>query len=571
LKREILINGSQRETRVAILEDDRLVELLVDRPDHRRTVGDIHLGRVEAVLPGIQAAFVDIGQEKSAFLHASDLLEPDEDEEPEDEEAGETPEGGEAAEQPAAAEATVVEESAPEPNSERKGGWRSRDRRRRGRGNGAAGEKPAGEGRQREISPRRALPNIQDILKKGQTLPVQVTKEPIGSKGCRVTAQISLPGRFLVYMPYASKVGVSRKIESREQRAKLREMVSKLLPKDAGGVIVRTVAEGVTQEHFRREIDSLLALWKKINRKKTFVRRAPALLQRETSLTRGIIRDLFSAKVDALHVDMKELYNEIEQYLQQIDPELMSRVHLYTEPTPLFDKFDIESEIRDLFKARVELPTGGSLVIQPTEALISIDVNTGRYTGKKDPEKTILRTNLEAAREIARQIRLRDIGGIIVCDFIDMETRSNRDKVLQELRTHLGRDRARTKALAVSELGLVEMTRQRVRPSLWHSMTTDCPTCAGTGRVFTPEVVARRLERALRRAGHERRERQLTVRLHPEVALYLLEEEPRLLQTLTKITGVDIELRDDPMMRLDEFRLMSRPAGRDVTELYAVA
>jgi ribonuclease G len=327
----------------------------------------------------------------------------------------------------------------------------------------------------------------------------------------------------------------------------------------------------VTEEHFRREIDSLMALWKKINRKKSFVRRAPALLQRETSLTRGIIRDLFSSKVDALYVDMKELYNEIEQYLQQIDPDLMSRVHLYTDATPLFDKFDIESEIRDLFKARVELPTGGSLVIQPTEALISIDVNTGRYTGKKDPEKTILRTNLEAAREIARQIRLRDIGGIIVCDFIDMETRSNREKVLQELRTHLGRDRARTKALAVSELGLVEMTRQRVRPSLWHSMTTDCPTCAGTGRVFTPEVVSRRLERALRRAGHERRERQLSVRLHPEVALYLLEEEPRLLQTLTKTTGVDIELRDDPMMRLDEFRLMSRPAGRDVTDLYAVA
>jgi ribonuclease G len=566
LKREILINGSQRETRVAILEDDRLVELLVDRPDHRRTVGDIYLGRVEAVLPGIQAAFVDIGQEKSAFLHASDLLEPDEDEEPDDDEAEEEVEA-EPAE--AATEGNTVEEA----GADRRTGWRSgRERRRRGRGNGGGqGNGGTGEARQREISPRRALPSIQDILKKGQTLPVQVTKEPISTKGCRVTAQISLPGRFLVYMPYASKVGVSRKIESREQRAKLREMVTKLLPKDAGGVIVRTVAEGVTEEHFRREIESLLQLWRKINRKKTFVRRAPALLQRETSLTRGIIRDLFSAKVDALHVDSKELYNEIEQYLNQIDPELMGRVHLYAEPTPLFDKFDIESEIRDLFKARVELPTGGSLIIQPTEALISIDVNTGRYTGKKDPEKTILRTNLEAAREIARQIRLRDIGGIIVCDFIDMETRSNREKVLQELRTHLGRDRARTKALAVSELGLVEMTRQRVRPSLWHSMTTDCPTCAASGRVFTPEVVTRRLERALKRAGHEHRERQLTVRLHPEVALYLLEEEPRLLQTLSKLTNLDLELRDDPMMRLDEFRLMSRPAGRDVTELYAVA
>jgi ribonuclease G len=574
LKREILINGSQRETRVAILEDDRLVELLVDRPDHRRTVGDIYLGRVEAVLPGIQAAFVDIGQEKSAFLHASDLLEPDEDEEPEEEAEDETE-----ADPPEAPAGTAAGDDAgtEDASADRRTNWRAgRDRRRRGRGRGAATEAGGGNGgngetRQREISSRRAVPNIQDILKKGQTLPVQVTKEPIGTKGCRVTAQISLPGRFLVYMPYASKVGVSRKIESREQRAKLREMVSQLLPKDAGGVIVRTVAEGVTEEHFRREIDSLLALWRKINRKKTFVRRAPALLQRETSLTRGIIRDLFSSKVDALHVDSKELYNEIEQYLNQIDPELMARVQYYTEPTPLFDKFDIEAEIRDLFKARVELPTGGSLVIQPTEALVSIDVNTGRYTGKKDPEKTILRTNLEAAREIARQIRLRDIGGIIVCDFIDMETRTNRDKVLQELRTHLGRDRARTKALAVSELGLVEMTRQRVRPSLWHSMTTDCPTCGGSGRVFTPEVVSRRLERALKRAGHEHRERQLTVRLHPEVALYLLEEEPKLLQTLSKLTGLDLELRDDPMMRLDEFRLMSRPAGRDVTDIYAVA
>ena len=563
MKREILINGSQRETRLAILEDDRLVELLVDRPDHRRTVGDIYLGRVDAVLPGIQAAFVDIGLEKSAFLHASDLLEPDEDEDPVDE--AEEEEADEAA-------ASDAGGGPAEPAVEERKGWR-RGRRGRGAAAGVAGaaEKAPAEGRQREPSPRRAVPNIQDILKKGQTLPVQVTKEPISTKGCRVTAQISLAGRFLVYMPFASKVGVSRKIDSREQRAKLREMVTNLLPKNSGGVIVRTVAEGVTEDHFRREIDSLLALWKKINRKKMFVRKAPALLQRETSLTRGIIRDLFSAKVDALWVDSKELYNEIEQYLQSIDPDLLQRVHMYTESTPLFDKFDIESEIRDLFKARCELPTGGSIIIQPTEALVSIDVNTGRYTGKKDPEKTILRTNVDAAREIARQIRLRDIGGIIVCDFIDMETKSNRDQVLQELRTHLGRDRARTKAFAVSELGLVEMTRQRVRPSLWHSMTTDCPTCGGTGRVFTPEVVARRLERSLKRAGHEHRERQLSVRVHPEVALYLIEEEPKFMQALQKATGLDLELRDDPMMRLDEFRLMSRPAGRDVTELYAVA
>ncbi|HET7791277.1 MAG TPA: ribonuclease E/G, partial [Gemmatimonadales bacterium] len=213
----------------------------------------------------------------------------------------------------------------------------------------------------------------------------------------------------------------------------------------------------------------------------------------------------------------------------------------------------------------------GYLIIQPTEALISIDVNTGRYTGKKDPESTILRTNLEAAREVARQLRLRDMGGIIVVDFIDMESRGNRDKVLQELRSHLGHDRARTKAFAVSELGLIEMTRQRVRPSLWQSMTAECPTCTGSGRVFRPEVVVRRMERSLKRAGADHKERQLAVRLHPEVALYLVEQEPNFLRQLQKQTGLELQVRDDPMMRLDEFRMMSQPAGRDVTELYAVA
>ncbi len=346
MKREILINGSQRETRVAILEDDRLVELLVDRPDHRRTVGDIYLGRVEAVLPGIQAAFVDIGLEKSAFLHASDLLEPDEDEEPE-EEAEET-------KRHPMPRKWSNRRSATRPDRGGKAGGgaetvAARAGQRRRSATGAAAEKRSSAKSHR----RRALPNIQDILKKGQTLLVQVTKEPISTKGCRVTAQISLPGRFLVYMPYASKVGVSRKIESREQRAKLREMVSGLLPKDSGGVIVRTVAEGVTEEHFAREIDSLLALWKKINRKKTFVGGRRRWSSGRPASPVGIIRDLFSAKVDALHVDSKELYNEIEQYLKQVDPELMSRVHLYAEPTPLFDKFDIEAEIRDLFKARV--------------------------------------------------------------------------------------------------------------------------------------------------------------------------------------------------------------------------
>jgi ribonuclease G len=528
---------------VAILEDDRLVELLVDRPDSRRSVGDIYVGKVEAVLPGIQAAFVDIGAEKSAFLHASDLIESEEDEDPDDREPDD-----------------ADEENG---NGHEDGG--GADRRE-----GKAGTQAVANRRGRERSRRRPAPNIADELKRGQTKLVQVIKEPIGTKGSRVTAQVSLAGRFLVYMPFASKVGVSRKIESRELRGRLRDMVTKLVTGESGGWIIRTVADDLTEANCKREIDHLLGLWKKI-KKKASSGRAPALVQRETSLTRGIVRDLLSDKVDLLLVDSKLLYNEIEQYLKQIDPDLLTKVKLYTEEAPLFDAYDIEAEIRNLFKQRVDLPTGGYLIIQPTEALISIDVNTGRYTGKRDPESTILRTNVEAAREVARQLRLRDIGGIIVVDFIDMETRSNRDKVLQELRTHLGRDRARTRAFAVSELGLIEMTRQRVRPSLWQSMTIECPTCSGTGRVFRPEVVVRRMERSLKRAGADHKERQLSVRLHPEVALYLIEQEPNFLRQLEKQTGLELEVRDDPMMRLDEFRMMARPAGRDVTELYAVA
>ncbi len=495
---------------MAILEDDRLVELLVDHPQTRRTVGNIYRGTVEAVKPGIQAAFVDIGTGKSAFLHASDLVEAEEDDEED---------------------------------------------------NGGSG---------RTSRPHCKIPNVDEILKPGQTLLVQVVKEAISTKGPRVTAQVSLAGRYLVYLPFASKIGVSRKIEAREERLRLREMVRALAPRNAGGIIIRTVAEDLNEDHLKRELKALVGLWRKIRRKEGFVR-APALVQREASLTSGIIRDLFSDKVDELHVDSRPLFKEIRRYLNQVAPDLLDRVTFYQSSEPLFDKFDIESEIRDLFKRRVDLPIGGYVIIEPTEALVSIDVNTGRYTGKKDPEKTILRTNVEAAREIARQIRLRDVGGIIVIDFIDMETRGNRDRVLQDLRTHLGRDRARTRAFQVSELGLIEMARQRVRPSLWHSMTVDCPACSGTGRVFKPEVVVRRLERTLIRVAHQQRENRVTVRLHPEVALYLLEREPEFLADVAKSTGIRLEIRDDPVTSVDEFRIVSQPAGRDVTERYLVA
>jgi ribonuclease G len=299
--------------------------------------------------------------------------------------------------------------------------------------------------------------------------------------------------------------------------------------------------------------------------------RAPALLHRETSLTRGLTRDLFSTKVDSLVVDSRQIYNEITEYLKGIAPELIERVQMYEEPVSLFDKLEIEGEIRDLFKRRCDLPSGGYLIIEQTEALVSVDVNSGRYTGKKDPEKTILKTNLEAAHEVARQLRLRDIGGIIVCDFIDMETRSNRDRVLQELRTYLAHDRARTKAFAVSELGLVEMTRQRVRAGHYHNLTDPCPTCGGTGRVFTPESTMRRLERSVKRAAVEGRKDNLILKVHPDVAMYVLEAERDFTKKLEKGLGFSVELRDDPLLKPDEFKLVVKGAEGDVTQRYAVA
>lgn len=532
MKREILINAGARETRVAILEDEKLVELLVDRPENRRMVGDVYLGKVEAVLPGIQAAFVDIGTEKSAFLHASDLVRESAEEAEDDDEDYDDSDATNGSAAPSRngsdAVSAVVHQS------------------RRG----------------------RKVPPIQDALKRGQEIMVQISKEPISTKGPRVTAQISLAGRFLVYIPDSSRVGVSRKIGSGAERQRLKEQVAAILPDRSGGVIVRTVSEDVTPEALARDLEMLMAQWKKIQRKTKFTR-APALLHRETGLTRGLVRDLFSAKVDSLTIDSKPVFNEVVEYLKTIAPDLIPRVRLYEERIPLFDTAGIEAEIHDAFKRRCELPSGGYLIIEPTEALVSIDVNSGRYTGKKDPEKTVLRTNLEAAAEVARQLRLRDVGGIIVCDFIDMETRQSRDRVLQELREHLSRDRARTKAFAVSDLGLIEMTRQRVRQSHYQSMTGPCPTCEGTGRVFTPETIVRRMERSVRRMMIEGRKDNLLVKLHPEVAMYLLEEEKELVQKLQKSASFSLELRDDPLLRPDEFKLVVKAQGRDVTQQYA--
>lgn len=528
------MSATPQESWVALLEDNHLVEIMFDRPDTDRLVGDIFLGRVEAVLPGIQAAFVDIGTGKAGFLHVSDLNYGEDDAEEDEAE-----------------------------NGERRDSSESRDRN---------GDRREGNGRGRRRKRAAKLPPIQDHVQKGQQILVQATKEAIGTKGPRLTAQISLPGRFLVYMPYSSRVGISRKIDGREQRSKLRRMAQEFLPPDSGGLIVRTVGEEVNKKTLQKEFERLHDRWKEI-RERSGSQAAPVAVHREAKLISGVIRDLFSDKFEAVRIDSKEIYDEVVEYVQSVDPDLLDRVHFHRGEQPLFDQYGVEEEVQKAFRRTVGLKSGGHIVIEPTEALVSIDVNTGRFTGKgkKDPEQTILKTNLDAAREICKQLRLRDIGGIIVVDFIDMESQENRDKVLRELRTHLTRDRARTKAFEISTLGLVEMTRQRVRPSLFNSLTDVCGACGGMGRVYTPATVVRRIERSLRRAAASKEEKRIVVRVHPEVALRVIEQEPGLLQRLRRGTRLDLLMRDDPLMRLDEFRLLSGPAETDVTDKYVAA
>ena len=499
---EIYINQGIHESRIAIVEDGLVAEIWVERPESERMVGDIYKGTVSAVLPSLQAAFVEIGLERTAFLQVRDMVEAE--------------------------------------NSD--------------------GDEGGGRGRRRY----RTYPNIQDLIKKGQEVLCQVAKEPISTKGARITTQLALAGRFCVLMPGGDWVGVSRKISSWNERRRLREVVRKVRP-DGFSAIVRTEGRGKEEKEFRRDLKQLAKSHARLV-KKAKRQDSPAQVHKEMGMTSSVIRDLFNDGVERLVVDSKDLYKEIVDYVKGVSPELKGRIELHRDKRPIFDHYKIEKELEKANDREVWMRKGGSLVIDHAEAGTFIDVNSARYTGVKDQEESNLRTNLEAAREVARQLRLRDIGGIIVIDFIDMHDERNRRKLVEQFIEEVKKDRAKISISSqVSEFGLVEMTRQRVRPNLLHTHSEPCPTCGGTGRVMGPDTTVTKIERWLQRSYAANGDRRLSLRVHPDVATYMREEREARLKSIRRATKARLDIEEDSTMSTDEYRFISQKRNLDVT------
>lgn len=475
LAREILIDCSPAETRVALLENGKAAELLFERSRRHGSVGDLYLGKVSRVLPGMQAAFVDIGFEKDAFLYVADVRDE----------------------------------------------WEEED-----------------------DVPAAVASSIDDLLKEGQDLLVQIVKEPIGGKGARVSTNISLPGRFLVYTPFSPRVGISRRIEDEAERERLKTVIEALRD-GGGGFIARTAAQGREIAEFQTDQDYLTALWNSIQ-VKARRSRSPAVLHREQDLLLRAVRDLVSEDVAAIRVNDHEAFGRIVEFLNAVEPALVSRVKWHRKTATFFEEFGVEAEIEKAIRSKVWLKSGGYLVINPTEALVSIDVNTGKFVGKDNLEETVFAVNLEAAREIVRQIRLRDLGGILVVDFIDMEDEEHRRKLFEAFEAEMRKDRAKTKILQISEFGLVQITRKRSRASLERALTQPCPTCSGSGRIKSDFTLALEIRREiLKLSGSLSPGDSVLVRLPAEVGRLLREEEKGLLEEIERDLEVSVVLRED--------------------------
>jgi ribonuclease G len=526
---EIVIDPSREETRVAVLEQQVLTELFIDRKRDRGMVGNVYKGRVVKVLPGMQAAFVDIGVERAAFLYVADIATesggpPPSVDSPDSADNGDEPEAG--------SDATKVDEAGETD----------------GEGNGEE------ESAKATPRPRRVLRSIEELIREGQEVVVQVTKDPIGTKGCRVTTYLSFPGRYLVFMPTVNHIGISRRIGDDAERARLREMMSRLRQPGAG-YIIRTVSEGTSEDEFRMDIEFLGRLWETI-RDAAQRKSAPALLHADLDLSLRTVRDLLTNKVDRLTVGGRAEYDRIRQFVTTYLPTLVSKVHLYAQDEPVFDRYGIEIEISKALGRRVWLKSGGYIVIEHTEALTVVDVNTGRYVGKRDLEETIFKTNLEAAKEIAYQLRLRNIGGIIIIDFIDMEKEKNRERVFAALRDALATDRARSNILRISELGLVEMSRERVREDLLRILCDSCLYCERRGYVRSATTVCYEIFREIRRAGSARDAGSILVTVHPNVANLLFDEERAGVEALEREFNKRITIKADPHLHQEQYDLV---------------
>ncbi|NTU59860.1 MAG: Rne/Rng family ribonuclease [Deltaproteobacteria bacterium] len=503
VSKEIVINATPQETRVALLENKLLSELYIEYVKDRRVAGNIYKGRVVRILPGMQAAFVDIGLEKAAFLYVSDVY-------------SSSREYSDLFGLDAAPDAAPDEED-PYPR------------------------------------PKPTAP-IEDLLQEGQEIVVQVAKEPLGRKGARITQHLSLPGRNVVYLPTVNHIGISRRISDETERARLRETVASLRTA-AGGYIVRTAAEGCGAEELRGEMDFLARLWDEVSRKATRAA-APNLLHCDLDVTFRSIRDLYTPEVRRVVVDSAEEYRKILEFVDNYVPQAKPAVELHSQPEPIFDFYGIELEISKALEQKVWLKSGGYIVIELTEALTAIDVNTGSYVGKRNLEETIFKTNLEAAREIAYQLRLRNIGGIIIIDFIDMEIIENRAKVFETLEAELKKDRAKTNLLEISSLGLVEMTRKRTRENLGRTLSEPCPYCEGKGYLKAKSTVAYEIFRELRRKRRFMSGDHVVVQANPDVVRYLYEEERASLEDLEKVLGRRIVLKGKEECHQEDFDVL---------------
>lgn len=547
MTKEMIISSNGHETRVAILEDDLVAEIFVERERNRGVVGNVYKGRVSKVLPGMQSAFVDLGLERDGFLYVSDVVDTVEE--------FERLSGEDDDDEPVVA--------APVDLSRRS------DEGAKAEGNGAqpavaagaerrGGRRPGGRGGDRERGPE---PKIEDLLKEGQDVVVQVAKEPLGTKGARLTSHVTLPGRFLVFMPTVDHVGVSRKIASREERARLRGIVREFREQHSfgGGVIIRTAAADRPKEDIVSDLQYFHKIWTEM-RSLSDSHRAPAVVYREPSLVNKLLRDLLTDDFTAIRIDDPREHKQIVEFIGRIMPSLGPRVRLYDKDFPIFEEYGVQAELDKALRSKVWLKSGGSIVINQTEALVAIDVNTGRYVGKKTAgrlEDTILKTNLEAMKEIVRQIRLRDLGGIIVLDFIDMEEKKNRQKVFQAVEQELRKDRSPSKALQVSDFGLVIVTRKRVKQSLERVLTEPCPYCSGAGTIKSASTICYEILTEVRKVGADMDGPGVLLRVNPDIARALKEEERNVLRDLKSMLGKDVVVKPDVHLHHEQFDLMS--------------